>query len=82
MFAGFGQDRFRTALGRACRAASVPPSHHDLRHRRISRLHADGVSWARIGEQVGHTDIVTPARHYTHVIADEAALDYAVLVAG
>jgi hypothetical protein len=45
----------------------------------VSRLHADGVSWARIGELVGHGDLVTTARTYTHVIADEAALDYAAL---
>jgi integrase len=56
-------------------------SPHDLRHRRVSRLHADGVSWARIGELVGHADLVTTARTYTHVVADEAELDYARLVA-
>ena len=72
------QARFRTALARACRAAGVPAfSPHDLRHRRVSRLHADGVSWARIGELVGHSDLVTTARTYTHVVADEAELDYA-----
>lgn len=66
---------------RACRVAGVPHfSPHDLRHRRVSRLHADGLSWARIGELVGHTDLVTTARTYTHVITDGAALDYAVLV--
>lgn len=39
-------------------------------------LHAGGVSWARIGEQVGHGDLVTTARTYTHVVADEAEFDY------
>ena len=42
-------------------------------------LHADGVPWARIGELVGHGDLVTTARTYTHVIGDEAELDYAAL---
>jgi len=28
------------------------------------------------GEVVGHGDLVTTARIYTHVIADEAELDY------
>jgi hypothetical protein len=31
--------------------------------------------WARIGEQVGHDDLVTTARTYTHVLADERELD-------
>jgi hypothetical protein len=54
VFQGFGGDRFRTALTRACTAAAVPAfSPHDLRHRRISLLHLGGVPWARIGEHVG-----------------------------
>jgi integrase len=82
VFQGFGSDRFRTALGRACRAAGVPTfSPHDLRHRRISLLHEQGVSWARIGEAVGHGDIVTTARTYTHVLGDAAELDYAEVLA-
>ena len=54
VFQGFGGDRFRTAITRACTAAGVPTfSPHDLRHRRISLLHLGGVPWARIGEHVG-----------------------------
>jgi site-specific recombinase XerD len=34
--------------------------------------------WARIGELVGHDDMTT-ARTYTHVVADEAELDYDAL---
>jgi hypothetical protein len=34
------------------------------------------VPWARIGEQVGHDDLVTTAWTYTHVVADERELDY------
>jgi integrase len=74
-------DRLRTALARACTAADVPLiSPHDLRHRRVSLLHLGGVPWARIGEQVGHDDLVTTARTYTHVVADERELDYAGLL--
>ncbi|MBA3433791.1 MAG: tyrosine-type recombinase/integrase [Actinobacteria bacterium] len=81
VFGGFGADRFRTAITRACTAAAVPVfSPHDLRHRRVSLLHLGGMPWARIGELVGHGDIVTTARTYTHVVADEAELDYAELV--
>jgi hypothetical protein len=38
-----------------------------------------GMPWARIGELVGHGDLVTTARTHTHVVADEAELDYAKL---
>ncbi len=76
-FVGFTADRLRTAISRACKATGTPVfSPHDLRHRKVSMLHAGGVSWARIGEQVGHGDLVTTARTYTHVVADEAEFDY------
>jgi hypothetical protein len=72
VFQGFGADRFRTALTRACTAAGVPTfSPHSLRHRRVSLMHLAGVPWARIGEAVGHDDITTTSRVYTHGGADE-----------
>ena len=37
--------------------------------------------WARNGELVGHGDIVTTARTYTHVVADEAELDCVAMLA-
>lgn len=81
VFQGFGADKFRTAITRACTAAGVPTfSPHDLRHRRVSLLHLAGMPWARIGELVGHGDIVTTARTYTHVVADEAELDYTTML--
>jgi integrase len=81
VFHSFGGDRFRTAITRACTAAGVPTfSPHDLRHRRVSLLHLGGMPWARIGEQVGHDDLVTTVRTYTHVLADERELDYGQLL--
>jgi integrase len=81
VFEGFGVGRFRTAIGRACVAAGVPVfSPHDLRHRRISLLHLGGTPWARIGEHVGQRDLAVTANTYSHVLADEAELDYAMLV--
>ncbi len=78
VFQGFGGDRFRTAIARACTAAGVPTfSPHDLRHRRISLLHLGGVPWARIGEHVGQRNLAVTANTYSHVLADEAELDYA-----
>jgi integrase len=83
VFQGFGADRFRTAITRACRAAGVPAfSPHDLRHRRISLLHLAGIPWARIGEHVGQRNLAVTANTYTHVLADEVELDYERLVAG
>jgi integrase len=71
----------RTALARACIAAGVSAfTPHDLRHRRISLLHLAGVPWARIEAQVGHDDLMTTARTYTHVIADESELDSTALL--
>ena len=82
VFQGFGSDRFRTALTRACTAAGIPTfSPHALRHRRVSLLHLRGMPWAHIGELVGHGDIVTTARTYTHVMGDGAELDYAEVLA-
>lgn len=82
VFETFTSDRFRTALTRACTAAGVPTfSPHDLRHRRVSLLHLGGMPWARIGELVGHDDLVTTARTYTHVVVDERELDYAEVLA-
>jgi hypothetical protein len=79
--AGFGGDRFRTAIARACTAAAVPAfSPHDLRHRRISLLHLSGVPWARIGEHVGQRSLRVTADTYSHVLVDESELDYSALL--
>jgi integrase len=81
VFAGFAGDRFRTAIARAATAAGVPTfSPHDLRHRRISLEHLRGVPWARIGEHVGQRNLAVAANTYSHVLADEAELDYAEML--
>jgi integrase len=57
-------------------AAGIPTfSPADLRHRRVSLLHLAGMPWTRIGEQVGHDDLVTTARTNTDVVADQRQLD-------
>lgn len=82
LFGESGADALRTAIAKACRAAGVPPfSPHDLRHRRISLLHLRGMPWARIGELVGQRDLAVTANTYTHVMLDEAELDYGELLA-
>jgi integrase len=81
LFADSGADALRTSIAKACRAASIPLwSPHDLRHRRISLLHLRGVPWVRIAAFVGQRDISVTADVYSHVLADEAELDYAILL--
>lgn len=61
--------------------AGVPRfSPYELRHRRISLLHEQGVSRAWIGEAVAHGDIATTARTYRHVLGYGRELDYKALV--
>ena len=81
VFEGVTSERLRTAITRACTAAGTPAfSPHDLRHRRVSLMHLGGIPWARIGEAGGHDDLVTTARTYTHVVADEREIDYATVL--
>jgi integrase len=81
LFPGSGADALRTAIGKACTAAAIPLfSPHDLRHRRISLLHLQGMPWARIADFVGQKDLTVTANTYTHVLVDEAELDYANLL--
>ena len=83
MLAGFGADRFRTALGRACKAAGVPGfSPHDLRHRRATMWHMQGVPVAEAAAWLGHS----PTEHlrtYAHAsLSDRAEVDHVALVRG
>jgi integrase len=56
VFAGFGADRFRTSLTRACKAAGVPVfSPHDLRHRRATLWHLSGVPIVEAASWLGHS---------------------------
>jgi integrase len=81
VFAGFGADRFRTALARACKAAAVPVfSPHDLRHRRASLWHLGGVPVVEAAAWLGHS----PTEHlktYAHAtLSDRSELKYRELV--
>ena len=38
--------------------------------------------WARIADFVGQRDLTVTANTYTHVLVDEAELEYAALVEG
>jgi integrase len=83
VFAGFGIDRFRTAIARACKAGGVPVfSPHDLRHRRATLWHLQGVPVVEAAAWLGHS----PAEHlatYAHAtLIDRGELDYPDLLAG
>jgi integrase len=78
VFDGFGADRFRTAMQRACRDTGTPlVSPHDLGHRRVSVWHRAGISWAEIGRWVGQRDLAVTANTYTHVLVDDTEIDVA-----
>lgn len=81
VFAGFGADRFRTAIGRACKASGVPVfSPHDVRHRRATLWHLQGVPAAEAAAWLGHS----PQEHlatYAHAtLVDRAELTYVDLL--
>ena len=81
LFPGVKSTALRTAIAKACRAAGVPLwSPHDLKHRRISLLHAQGKTWAEIAELVDRSPKVL-ADTYTHVLMDEREIDYAAAIA-
>jgi integrase len=82
LFPGVNANALRTAIAKACRATGTALwSPHDLKHRRISLLHARGWSWARVGAYTGNTSLKLTSDTYTHVLMDESELDYAALLA-
>jgi integrase len=81
VFAGFGADKLRTAITRACKAAAIPSfSPHDLRHRRATLWHLNGVPVADAAAWLGHS-AQEHLRTYAHAtLADRSELDYAALL--
>ena len=71
VFAGVTQARLRTDMARTARAAGIALySPHDLRHRRISLWHMQGVPLAQVGAWVGQRNLSVTADTYTHVLVD------------
>ena len=82
LFPGVNSNAMRTAISKACRATGTPLwSPHDLKHRRLSLLHAQGYSWAEIAELVGNRSAKLLSDTYTHVLMDEREIDYAAVIA-
>jgi integrase len=81
LFPSVTADRLRMAILRGCRDAGVPHfSPHALRHRRISLLHRQGLSWAGIGDRVGQRSRIITADRYTHALVDYGEIDRAKLL--
>lgn len=80
VFAGFGADRLRTAIARACKATGTPLySPHDLRHRRATLWHLGGVPAAEAASWLGHS-AQEHLRTYAHAtLVDRAEVDHAEL---
>lgn len=82
LFPDVTADRLRMAIGRACRDAGIPHfAPHALRHRRISLLHRQGVSWADIGDRVGQRSKLVTADRYSHALVDYREIDRAKVLA-
>jgi integrase len=82
VFAGAEQARMRTELGRACKAAGVPRfGLHDLRHRRLSLWHRDGVPIREVAHRAGHARASVTLDVYAHVLTDDREVDAAAIFA-
>jgi integrase len=69
VFMGFTRHAARNAVARACLVAGVPHFHpHDLRHRRISLWHQQGVPVKQLSERVGHARASMTLDTYSHVM--------------
>jgi integrase len=75
------QARLRTELGRACRATGTPRfGLHDLRHRRVSVWHREGIPVREVAERAGHARASVTLDVYSHVMVDDREIDRAALL--
>jgi integrase len=73
IFPGLTQARLRTDIARACRATGTPLwSPHDLRHRRLSLWHLEGVPFAEAARRVGQRKLSVTADTFSHVVLARA----------
>ncbi len=69
VFPGFNAKDAWRAMERACRAAGIPHYHpHDLRHRRLSLWHGQGVPARELADRAGHANPSMSLDRYTHVM--------------
>lgn len=74
---GHPRQKVEKLMAKACVAAGIPHYHpHDLRHRRITLWHGQGIPAREIGARVGQQQISTTLDVYTHVMPlDEVSFD-------
>jgi integrase len=74
LFLELKEGAMRDSMMRACRAAGIPGySPHDLRHRRGSLWHANGMPARQLAERMGHSKASMSLDVYTHVMAPAEA---------
>lgn len=67
VFPAVADDQLRRAMARACKTAGIASySPHDLRHRRITLWHYEGVPAREVQDRVGHAWLSTTLDTYTH----------------
>lgn len=67
VFPNLTEDAARNAMARACRTAGIPIySPHDLRHRRTSLWHNQGVPFKELSERIGHVRASMTLDVYSH----------------
>jgi integrase len=72
VFPGFSPDAAKNGMARACKAAGIPHFHpHDLRHRRLSLWHGQGVPAAELAARAGHARSSMTLDVYSHVLIDD-----------
>jgi integrase len=84
VFQGCNESSAYAAMARACKVAKVPHySPHDLRHRRLSIWHQQGIPAREVAHRAGHSRTSESLDTYSHVMPlDELSVaDLAVLVA-
>ncbi|MCL4836440.1 MAG: site-specific integrase [Thermoanaerobaculia bacterium] len=77
VFPGLTGDVAKNAMARACRAAGIPVfSPHDLRHRRGSLWHGQGVPAKELAARLGHARASMSLDVYAHVMPiDEVSVE-------
>ncbi len=77
VFQGVTEDSTYRAMVRACKLAGVPHYHpHDLRHRRLTIWHQQGVPARDAAHRAGHSRTSESLDTYSHVMSlDELAAE-------
>ena len=71
VFQGFTADVAKNVMARACKAAKIPHYHpHDLRHRRLTLWHLQGVPARVVSDRAGHARTSMSLDVYSHVLLD------------